>query len=127
MTWGRNRIFSIVLLCVLLADLTTLTPLFQNFPYLPFRVAFNAILIAFLPGFCIMMALYPHGGLGGIEMLGYSIMVSLLVSPLTAFAMSFLPCGFGTVENPVPLLAALSAMTIALAITAFIRNRKGPR
>ena len=125
MAWGRNRIFSLVLLCVLLADLTALIPLYRNYPYLPFRVAFSAILIAFLPGFCIVMSLYPHGGLGGIEMLGYSIMVSLLVSPLTAFAMSFLPCGFGTLEDPVPLLAALSAMTIVLAITASIRSRKG--
>ena len=125
MAWGRNRIFSLVLLCVLLADLTALIPLYRNYPYLPFRVAFSAILIAFLPGFCIVMSLYPHGGLGGIEMLGYSIMVSLLVSPLMAFAMSFLPCGFGTVEDPIPLLAVLSAMTIALAIMAFIRSRNG--
>lgn len=110
----------------MLADLTTLSPLSQKYPYLPFRIAFSTILIAFLPGFCIVMSLYPHGGLESIEMLGYSIMVSLLVSPLTAFAMSFLPCGFGTMENPVPLLAALSAMTIVLAIMAFIRCRKRP-
>lgn len=124
MTWSRNRTLSLVFLCVLLTDLTALSPLSQGYPYLPFRVAFSMILIAFLPGFCIVMSLYPHGRLESIEVLGYSIMVSLLVSPLTAFAMSFLPCGFGTIENPVPLLTALSAMTIILAIVAFIRCRK---
>ena len=116
----------LVLLCVLLADLTTLAPLSQEFPYLTFRMAFNAILMAFLPGYCIMMSLYPHGELEGIEMLGYSIMASLLISPLVAFAMSFLPGGFGTIENPAPLLIALSAMTVAFAITAFIRCGKRP-
>jgi len=116
----------LVLLCVLLADLTTLSPLSQAFPYMPFRIAFSTILIAFLPGYCIVMSLYPRGGLEDIEALGYSIMASLLVSPLVAFAMSFLPGGFGTIENPAPLLIALSAMTVAFAITAFIRCGKRP-
>ena len=59
-------------------------------------------------------------------MLGYSIMASLLISPLIAFAMSFLPGGFGTMDNPTPLLAVLSAMTIILTIIAFVRCRKRP-
>ena len=124
MTWKRNRTLFLVLLCVLLADLTTLAPLSQEFPYLTLRMALNTILITFLPGYCIMMSLYPHGELEGIEMLGYSIMASLLISPLIAFAMSFLPGGFGTMDNPTPLLAVLSAMTIILAIIAFVRCRK---
>jgi len=126
MTWSRNRTLFLVFLCVLLADLTILSPISQGYPYLPFRVALSMILIAFLPGFCIVMSLYPNGGLESIEILGYSIMVSLLVSPLMAFAMSFLPCGFGTMDNPVPLLATLSAMTIIFAITAFFRCRRRP-
>jgi uncharacterized membrane protein len=116
--------FFLVLLCVLLADMTVLSPLGLEWPYRPFRIAFSAILIAFLPGFNIIGSLFPHRDLEGIERLGYSIMASLLVSPLTALAMSFLPFGFGTVDNPAPLLIALSALTIITAITAYIRCRR---
>jgi len=124
MAGSCNRFLFLVLLCVLLADMTVLSPLSLKMPYLPFRVALSTILIAFLPGFCIVRSLYPHRGLDGVEMLGYSIMVSLLLTPSVAFVMSFLPFGFGTAEDPAPLIIALSALTIFSAIAAYIRCRR---
>lgn len=122
MAGSCNRFLFLVLLCVLLADMTVLSPLSLKMPYLPFRVALSTILITFLPGFCIVRSLYPH--LDGVEMLGYSIMISLLLTPSIAFVMSFLPFGFGTVEDPAPLIIALSALTIFSAIAAYIRCRR---
>ncbi len=114
----------LVVLPVLLADILILSPISTSVPYIFVRVALSLLLIAFLPGFCIVGLLYPCGGLEDIETIGYSIMISLFVSPLTALVMSALPTGFGTVENPAPLLAALSALTITMAFAAFIRCGK---
>jgi uncharacterized membrane protein len=115
---------SLVLLCVLLADMTVLSPLGLEWPYWPFRAAFSAILVAFLPGFGIIGALFPRRDLEDIERLGYSIMVSLLISPLTALAMSILPSGFGMVGDPAPLLITLSALTIIASIMAYVRCKR---
>ncbi|MGQ9515523.1 MAG: DUF1616 domain-containing protein [Thermoproteota archaeon] len=114
------RCLVLILLIVLLTDLTILSPISREEPFIFLRVALIILLIAFLPGFCIVRLLYPCGELERIEELGYSLMISLFVSPLTALVMSFLPSGFGTVEDPAPLLGALSAMTVILAFAAFV-------
>ncbi|MBO3803006.1 MAG: DUF1616 domain-containing protein [Candidatus Brockarchaeota archaeon] len=115
---------SSVLLLVLLADLAILSPSSSEEPLAFFRVALSLLLIAFLPGFCAVRLLYPKGGLEGMEVIGYSVMISLFVSPSVALLMGALPTGFGTVENPAPLLFALSTVTAIMAVAAFVRCGK---
>jgi len=109
---------------VILTDLTILSPISRDVPFIFLRVALSLLLIIFLPGFCIVRLLFPRGELERIEEIGYSLMISLFISPITALVMSLLPNGFGTVENPAPLLGALSVITIILAFAAFIKSGK---
>lgn len=127
MAGSRIKSMVVAVLFVLLTDLVVLWPTGFGLSHLLLRAALSIALIAFVPGFCILSAIYPEGGLGEIEVIGYSVMISLLVSPLMAFAMNFLPSGFGTIDRPAPLLLALSVLTICAALAASLRGRERPK
>jgi uncharacterized membrane protein len=99
-------------------------------PWVYFRYVFGAVLLLFLPGYCLVRALFPVKGvrahpelLDQIERLALSLGASIALTPLTALLLNYSPWGITTS----PLIVSLCGLTLSLAVIAVVRERQSQR
>lgn len=119
---------------VVLADLVVLLP---GVSASPLRVLVGLPFLLFLPGYALVAALFPEAGPGvdggaeegwpgtsgridGVERAALSFGLSLAVLPVVGLALHFTPWGI----RLVPVLAALSLVTLGLVAVAARRRRQ---
>ena len=77
--------------------------------------------ISFLPGYCLIEALFPaKGSMDIIERFALSVALSFTITMLTGLFLNFTTFGI----NLVPTLATLSLVTFFLASVALIRKHR---
>lgn len=107
------------LLVVLAASLVTI-PL-ALLAHGPVRVAFAIPFIIFIPGYCLVAALYPRkDGLDGIERLALSFGTSIAVVPLIGLILNYTPWGI----RLVPILFSVLGFVVAACVAASYRRRR---
>ena len=85
------------------------------------RYVLSFVFISFLPGYCLIEALFPaKGSMDIIERFALSVALSFTITMLTGLFLNFTPFGI----NPVPTLATLSLVTFFLASVALIRKHR---
>jgi uncharacterized membrane protein len=89
------------------------------FPLVYLRYLFGSVFLLFLPGFCLIKALFPRKELDEIETAGLSVGVSLAMVPLISFLLDLTPWGI----TLVPLTISFVALTVVFATVAVLRKR----
>jgi hypothetical protein len=89
-------------------------------PLVYVRYVFGAIFVLWLPGYTFMKALFPGKELDNIEQLALSVGMSLALVPLVGLLLNYSPWGI----TLVPITFSLSALTIALATAAMVREHQ---
>jgi len=90
------------------------------FPIVYVRYLFGSIFVLFLPGFCLIKALFPKKELDGIERAALSVGVSLIIVPLVSFLLNFTSWGITIIA----LTLSLIALTATFATFAFLREHR---
>lgn len=118
---------------VLLVGISLLVVFFipaTSTPWVYIRYVFGSILLLFLPGYCLIRALFPKYGaratpavLDSIERLALSLGASIALTPLTALLLNYSPWGITTS----PLIVSLCGLTISVAVTAVVRESHSTR
>ena len=81
----------------------------------PLRFLLSLPVILFIPGYCVIMALFPRAGdLELIERIVLSICVSLAVVPLIGLGLNFTPWGI----RLDPIVIAITAFTVVMILVA---------
>ncbi len=90
----------------------------------PLRVAFAIPFIIFIPGYCLVAALYPRrGSLDIIERLALSFGTSIAVVPLTGLVLNYTPWGI----RLIPILLSVSGFIVIMCgIAAYRRHNLYP-
>jgi len=88
------------------------------FPQVYIRYFFGSIFLLWLPGFCLMKALFLGRELDYVEMIVLSIGTSLALVPLTAFLLNFTHWGI----TAVTLSASIFPMVLFFATVGIIRE-----
>jgi len=108
-----------MLVSVVVLTTTSIYVLPQGPPYIYVRYATGALSVLYLPGAALIEALYPkRKDLEPLERLALSIGLSLALVPLVGLVLNYTPWGIRL--NPV--YAALSLLTVALAVLAVYRK-----
>lgn len=84
------------------------------------RYVLGSVFVLYLPGYSLIRALFPQKELGDIERIALSIVMSLTIVTITAFALNYTPWGI----KLVPVTFSLLALTITFSIAAVIREHK---
>lgn len=84
------------------------------------RYVLGSVFVLYLPGYSLIRALFPQKELGDIERIALSIVMSLTIVPITAFALNYTPWGI----KLVPVTLSLLALTLIFSIAAIIREHK---
>jgi len=91
----------------------------QITPFIYLRYALGSIFVLYLPGASLIELLYPkEHDLSQLERVALSIGLSLALVPLTGLALNYTPWGI----RLDPVVAALSVLTVALALGAAFRK-----
>lgn len=87
----------------------------------PLRISFAIPFIIFIPGYCLVAALYPRrDSLDGIERLALSFGTSIAVVPLIGLVLNYTPWGI----RLTPILLSVAGFILALcAVAAYRRSR----
>jgi uncharacterized membrane protein len=89
----------------------------------PARILLSLPLVLFLPGYSLVVLLFPRkNDLSIIERAALSFVLSLAIVPLLGLVLNFTPFGI----RLIPILITLSAFTISLSVVAWIRRLKLP-
>ncbi len=87
----------------------------------PLRVAFAIPFIIFIPGYCLVAALYPRiDNLDTIERLALSFGTSIAVVPLIGLILNYTPWGI----RLVPILISVAGFIVAACAVAVYRRRR---
>ena len=98
--------------------LTILTVVFIEMPVFIIHNILGFILVTFIPGYCLLSALFPgKNKLGGVERASLSIALSLIVAALTVLALKY-TSGVSWTST----LLALSGISMVLVVLAFLRR-----
>lgn len=130
-----------VVVFVAVVDLAVLLPTVRG---TPLAVALGVPLLLFVPGYVVVAALFPASGpepvpselsglanaahrvrtngIDGVERAALSFGISLALLPLVGLLLAALPWGI----DPVPVLAAVSAIGLLGAVLAGVRRRRLP-
>lgn len=85
----------------------------------PLRVGMGMLLLLLLPGYCFMVALFPHrDDIGSFERLAISFGLSIVVVPVVGLVLTNTPWGI-RFES---VALALTACVIVAALIAFLRR-----
>ncbi|RXA19710.1 DUF1616 domain-containing protein [Methanosarcina sp. MSH10X1] len=107
---------------LLVAGLVILTDIFVIVPVLNgsfIRTALGLPLLLFFPGYALIATLFPEkDGLEGMERIALSVAMSVSIAPLMGLALNYTPWGI----NDISLLISLSAFTLIMLVTAYIRR-----
>jgi hypothetical protein len=88
-------------------------------PLIYLRYALGSMFVLYLPGASLIEALYPKkGDLSQLERLALSIGLSLALVPLVGLILNYTPWGI----RLTPILASLTALTLALSFLASYRK-----
>ncbi|MEZ5336514.1 MAG: DUF1616 domain-containing protein [Methanolobus sp.] len=83
------------------------------------RTLIGLPMILFIPGYVLTALLFPHkDDLDGVERLGFSFGLSIMIIPLIGYSLNFTPWGI----RLVPVMTLLSFFTLAMCILAIIRR-----
>jgi len=86
---------------------------------LPLRIILTLPLVLFIPGYCIIAALYPKKrDIDLIERIALSFGLSIAVIPLIGFGLNFTPWGI----RLDPIVVALSLFTFVMILAAYYRR-----
>jgi uncharacterized membrane protein len=106
----------IVYLWLILAVLGIYLPVLNESP---FRVVFALPVVLFIPGYCLIAALFPgNADIDGIERLALSFGLSIAVVPLIGLALNYTPWGI----RLDPIVVSLVIFTVAMALAAQYRR-----
>jgi uncharacterized membrane protein len=87
----------------------------------PVRIAFAIPFIIFIPGYCLIAALYPRDdSLDTIERLALSFGTSIAVVPLIGLVLNYTPWGI----RLVPILLSVTAFIVAACVAAAYRRSR---
>ncbi|KAF5059615.1 hypothetical protein DSECCO2_334320 [anaerobic digester metagenome] len=101
---------------LLMGFLTILTVVFIKTPGLNLL---DFLLMAFIPGYCLMAAVFPgKNDVKGVERGALSLGLSLALTALIGFVMKYTPWGFSLTST----LLAVSAFTVVMVALAFVRR-----
>ncbi|SDR12983.1 DUF1616 domain-containing protein [Halopelagius longus] len=134
---GRPWDLVVVVLATLLAAAMVFVPFFSGSPI---QVVFVLPLLVFLPGYAFVSALYVRRaavreangeeviprlarGLDGPARVVLSVLASVILVSATALAVNFTPFGV----RRVPMVVAVTALTLAFAVAAVARRSSVPR
>jgi hypothetical protein len=104
----------------LATSLTVFTIPENAFPIVYTRYLLGSIFVLFLPGFCLIKALFPQKELDRIERVALSIVMSLTIVPLTNFLLNYTEWGITTTSTTLSLLV----LTTVFATVAVIREHQ---
>lgn len=90
------------------------------FPIVYTRYLLGSIFVLFLPGFCLIKALFPEKELDNIERAALSVGMSLAIVPLTSFLLNYTPWGITTTTVTFSLLA----LTMTFASATILREQE---
>jgi hypothetical protein len=90
------------------------------FPIVYMRYLFGSIFAFFLPGFCLIKALFPQKELDQIERAILSVGISLIIVPLISYLLNFTYWGI-TIAT---LTMSLVALTVTFATVAVLREHR---
>jgi uncharacterized membrane protein len=108
-------IYAAILLVLLAIASIMIAPVSKT----PVRTVMGLALTLFLPGYCLVAALFPRKtGLGLLERIALSFGLSIAVTPLLGLVLNYTP--YGIKESSV--LAAVSLFTLAFALIAYARR-----
>jgi len=123
----KGYIFSIrvswywtTIILALATSITVFTIPENAFPMVYARYLLGSIFVLFLPGFCLMKALFPEKELDNIERAALSIVMSLTIVPLTSFFLNYTLWGITTTSITLTLLT----LTTIFATSAIIREHQ---
>jgi hypothetical protein len=88
------------------------------FPLAYVRNLVGAVFMMFLPGFCLIKALFPRKELGGVERGALSVLGSLAIVALTSLVLNFTSYGI----TVAPMTIGLLVQTIVFAIVGLLRE-----
>ncbi|MBM4242032.1 MAG: DUF1616 domain-containing protein, partial [Euryarchaeota archaeon] len=109
----------VVLFTVLCILFVLISPLNKTF----IRIILGLLLILFLPGYCLIAALFPRkGDLDGVERVALSFGLSIAITPLIGLLLNYTPFGI----RLEPILISLSVFTFLLAMVSYIRRLRLP-
>jgi hypothetical protein len=118
--FSLNKMWYWITIALTLAALASMFIIPENaFPLVYLRYLFGSVFLLFLPGFCLIKALFPRKELDEIETAGLSVGVSLAMVPLISFLLDLTPWGI----TLVPLTISFVALTVVFATVAVFRNR----
>lgn len=90
------------------------------FPIVYVRYVFGSIFVFFLPGFCLIKALFPQKELDQIERAILSVGISLTIVPVISYLLNFTYWGITIVT----LTLSLVALTATFATVAVLREQR---
>ena len=90
----------------------------NSIPFIYARYVLGAIFVIFLPGYCLIKALFPEKELDNIERVALSIGMSIALVPITGLILYYTPLGIRTI----PITLSLLALTTIFATAAVIRE-----
>ena len=93
-------------------------------PLVVFRYVFSFIFVAFVPGYCLVSALFLKGNkLDLIEETVLSVALSFGIAGIAGLFLGLSPIGISVTS----ITVSLSAIVLVLAAVAFIRKRKNEK
>ena len=90
----------------------------DSFPLVYVRYLFGAVFVLFLPGYCLIKALFSSKELDNIERLALSVGLSLALVPLVGLLLNYTPWGIRTT----PVTFCLLGLTLVFASAAVVRD-----
>jgi len=85
----------------------------------PIKIVLTIPLVIFIPGYCVIAALFPkEGEIGLVERIMLSIGVSIAVVPLIGLGLNFTPWGI----RLEPVIISITLFTIVMIVVAYFRR-----
>ena len=90
----------------------------DSFPLVYVRYLFGLVFVLFLPGYCLIKALFSSKELDNIERLALSVGLSLALVPLVGLLLNYTPWGIMVT----PVTFCLLGLTLVFASAAVVRD-----
>jgi len=111
----RNELLPMNLLVILLIAAIFL------FPYDVLRISIGIPFVLFFPGYALVAALFPRReGIGGIERLVLSFVLSIAVVPLIGLILNYTPWGI----RLEPMLCSMASFIFITSVIAWFRRKR---
>ena len=114
--WARW--FWVVFSLAVLASIMVFVVPEDSFPLVYARYVFSSVFVLFLPGYCLIKALFSSKELDNIERFALSVGLSLALVPLVGLLLNYTPGGIRTT----PVIFCLLGLTLVFASAAVIRD-----